>query len=332
MNSPTVSVVIPTHGRPQYLQRAVESVFAQTLRPIEIVIVDDNWDDEKARQTTFEIAERVPAEGGGAGHNGSASALDIQVLTGTTGKSLGGAAARNLGVARSQGELIAFLDDDDWWEPTKLEEQIRTFSISGNTTLGLVYTGRRIVDERGRTKHLRRASAEGAIAETLIGENVIGTTSCGLVPRKVFEEIGGFDESLPARQDLDLWYRIACRYPVAAVSEALTVQQEHLAGRISRQFDSRLRGMELFFEKHYEAISKHPALLAAHYTQLAQHHLKHGHPLSGRILFWKAFRASPSLRAFFRVLKGIKIERSTTAVSKSEGPEKHLTQKRSQRR
>lgn len=313
MNSPTVSVVIPTHGRPQYLQRAVDSVFAQTFPPTEILIVDDNYDDQEARAATFAMSDFRAGERAGAGHSGTEPALDIQVITEATGKALGGAAARNLGVSRSRGELIAFLDDDDWWEPTKLEEQVRVFKSVSSADLGLVYTGRRIVDESGQTKRLRRASAEGAIAETLICENVVGTTSCVLVPRGVFDEVGGFDESLPARQDLDLWYRIARNRAVAAVAHPLTVQEEHSAGRISRRFDSKLQGLELFFEKHYEAIAKHPALLAAHYSKLAQHHLKYGHPLKGRLLFWKAFRARPSLKTLSRVFKGVKARRPRQA-------------------
>lgn len=293
MTSASISVVVPTHGRPDYLERALRSVLGQTILPAEIIVVDDNADDAEMRGRTREAVDRVARD----------TSAGLAIQTHETTITLGGAGARNAGVENATGDLIAFLDDDDWWEPKKLERQLDVFSEC-RKSLGLVYTGRRIVDDQGQTKRVHTATMTGYVGTELLRENFIGTTSCAIIPRSVFDQVEGFDATLPARQDLDLWYRIARRYEIAAVDAPLTVQQEHSGGRITRSYSARVAGMEMFIAKYEKDLRENRELLALQYTTLAAHHLKYNHPLRGRKQLLKAFIASPTIRRLLRLVRG----------------------------
>jgi GT2 family glycosyltransferase len=275
-------------------------VFAQTRQPEEIIVVDDNGEEPDLRRRTSGVVEAV------RGEVPEGTALSYL----TPAHNLGGAGARNHGAARAGGGYIAFLDDDDWWLPEKLERQLAVFRSgedSGRASArpGLVYTSRRIVGPDGETKRVRTATHRGWIAQVLIAENVIGTTSCAMVPREVFEAVEGFDERLPSRQDIDLWLRIAADHFVDYVETPLTVQQEHAEGRISRRFDAKARGLEMFLKKYYPAIARRPEVLAAHCMRIGTHYLKYGRPLRGRRWMIGALIARPSAQAFRRLLFGV---------------------------
>ena len=297
MTKDAVSVIIPTRRRPEFLERALRSVLAQSYAATDIIVVDDNADEPELRSRTETVVNRVRSE--------TESETQLTLLQPI--RPLGGAAARNRGAACADGEYLAFLDDDDWWLREKLDLQLKAFVSLRNTaaTPGLVYTSRRIVDPEGRTKRVRLAEHRGWITETLLENNVIGTTSCAMIRRDVFEELGGFDEDLPAQQDADLWLRLAARYSIELVSQPVTVQQEHAEGRISRRFDAKSCGLEMFFKKHYGQISKRPHVLAAHSMRIGTHYLKHGRPFRGRRWMLQALFASPSSRALKRLVFGL---------------------------
>jgi len=293
-----VSVVVPSHQRPHQLERALRSVFAQTYPPTEVLIVDDNASDPAIRSQTEQVVESVDSR--------LSKKLTLRYLA--PSEALGGAAARNYGVARSHGDLIAFLDDDDWWLSEKLRLQVKLFEAAATGTqapVGLVYTSRRIVDPDGKAKRTRSGVHRGWIADVLLEENVIGTTSCAMVRRDVFDEVGGFDETLPSRQDVDLWLRIAMRHQIDFVVEPVTVQQEHHEGRISRRFEAKSRGLEMFVKKHYPLLVERPHVLASHYMRIGVHYLKYGRALRGRRWIARAFFARPSVRAFKRCVFGV---------------------------
>ena len=294
MSRSPVSVIIPTRRRPEYLRRAIDSVYVQSSPPAEILVVDDNADDDRARAATHDVLHECRADCPAA----------ITLREEVAPAALGGAAARNLGAERAVGDYLAFLDDDDWWLPQKLELQMEVFAAAPEA--GLVYTARRIVGPSGEAKRTRSAEHRGWIADVLLAENVIGTTSCAMVRRDVFEEVGGFDASLPARQDVDLWLRVARAYPIEVVAEAVTVQQEHDEGRISRRFDAKSAGLEMFLHKHYSEIATRPSVLAAHCLRIGTHYLKYGRPLRGRRWLLRALRARPTLRAFRRFVFGVR--------------------------
>lgn len=291
----SVSTIVPTFGRPQYLERAVRSVSRQSSKPAEIIVVDDNDPSSCERAQTERLVEALKEE--------LAPTIPLRYLP--LPANSGGAAARNRGAELATGDLLAFLDDDDWWLPEKLEAQIALLRRKDRRP-GLVYTGRRIVDAAGRTKRTRTPVHRGWIEQVLLRSNVIGTTSCALLPRAVFTAVGGFDAELPARQDLDLWVRIARRWEVDFVPGPLTVQTEHRSGRVSRRFESKARGLEMFLRKHRAAIAAVPGALAYNYFVIGRFYLKHGRPLKGRGYLARSLALRPSGPALLLLARGVR--------------------------
>ena len=115
-----VSVVVATHARPRYLERALRSVLAQTHPAREIIVVDDNAGLPSARAQTTALIASLRAE------LPAGTSLIHRILP----ESLGGAGARNRGAGEATGEYLAFLDDDDWWLPEKLEKQVAAFETA----------------------------------------------------------------------------------------------------------------------------------------------------------------------------------------------------------
>ena len=202
--SQKVSVIIPAFNASRWLRRAVESCLVQTLRPCEIVIVDDGSTDD-----TYSVARNLTAQ-----HD------CIQVLHLNANR--GPAAARHLGVMHSRGEFIAFLDADDSWLPEKLKRQVE--AIERHPDAGLVITALHEVREDGsliRTirHHLPASREQRVLASFLFQLKMITPTM--LMPRSVYDRVGGFDERLRRCEDHDLFMRIAAEYEVICLDSAL---------------------------------------------------------------------------------------------------------------
>lgn len=194
-----VSVVIPTHNRADLIERAVKSVLNQTYKEFEIIIVSDGSTDN-----TDEVVERLKNVDG-----------RIRYISYSPGK--GGNAARNTGIKEANYEYIAFLDDDDEWLPDKLEKQVEV--LENDSRIGLVCTGVNIIYVDECISYESRPKVRGDLSKKILIKNYIGTTSTVLVKKKVLSKAGVFDIDLKARQDYDLWIRIAQHTNVGVVSE-----------------------------------------------------------------------------------------------------------------
>lgn len=204
--APVVSVIIPTHNRAQLLVRAIRSVLAQTYRRLEIVVVDDASDDE-----TSDVIRRF-----GDGR--------IRYIRHDSPK--GGAAARNSGIEAATGEYIAFLDDDDEWEPSKTESQLEVLA-SCDVVLCMstssVEQDVRELTEIGvcNLEQLRRGMPR-------IG----GGVSAIMGRADVFKSVM-FDEHLPRCQDWDLLIRLATHYRIQYFAKRLVRYNDGQHIRIS---------------------------------------------------------------------------------------------------
>jgi GT2 family glycosyltransferase len=224
---PLVSVIIPTHNREAVIRRAVASVLAQTYPRIEIVVVDDRSTD--GTQAVLEELQ-IPS---------------IRILRTTNTR--GAAAARNLGIAQSSGELIAFLDSDDAWDARKIELQVARFD-RGPADLGVVYTGIRTHHPGGIITETR-PEYRGRLLETLRWRNKVGGASSVVVKRAVLDEIGVFDTGLPACEDWDLWARIARKYLFDFVAEPCVHYNADGSDRLSRRSKSVFIANHLIFRR-----------------------------------------------------------------------------------
>ncbi len=208
-----VSVVIPTFNRRQLVRGAVASVCAQRDADYEIIVVDDGSTDGTAEALRAEFGSRIRV-----------------VCTENHGVS----SARNRGVAESHGELIAFLDSDDLWLPAKLAAQARFFAEHADAAICQteeiwLRNGVRV----NPCKHHEKPS--GDIFEASLRLCLV-SPSAVMMRRLLFETVGGFDESLPACEDYDLWLRTARTTPVYLLDEPLVIKRGGHADQLSRQF------------------------------------------------------------------------------------------------
>jgi glycosyltransferase involved in cell wall biosynthesis len=226
----SVTVIIPSYNYGRFIAEAIDSALRQTLVPKEIIVVDDGSVDDTA-EVVAGFGEQVRY---------------------IRQENAGVCVARNRGVAESTGELIAFLDADDIWEPTKLEKQAELFEQGGR--IGLVHCGMREFDsESGETIALHTEGMDGEVAvELLLWERpvIVGPGGTIMVSRDAFSAVGGFDPRQKCGEDWDLCYRIARRYRVGFVREPLVNYRSHGAAA-HRNVREMERGMGLFYQKAF---------------------------------------------------------------------------------
>jgi hypothetical protein len=233
-------VVLPTHDRPGRLAGALSSVLAQSYGDFEVVVVDD-----ASAEPALPVVDTV------AGGDGRVRVLRLT-------EHAGAARARNAAVERSTGDIVAFLDDDDRWEPDKLRRQVAY--LDAHPEVGLVSCHHTVVDERrhGETAVFRGPSAFSA--EQVQWMNFPGSFSFVAVRRSLVGDALRIDESFPSVEDWDLWLRCLRRAPGAVVEEPLVRHTVHGDPRLSAPASER-RGHELFLRKHGAAM---PAVCRAY--------------------------------------------------------------------
>lgn len=188
LESPRVSVIIPTYNRADMLGAAIRSVLDQTYTSYEIIVADDGSTDD----TRTQVASLA----------GPIRYLRLQ----HTGRP---AVARNRGIAAAQGDLIAFLDDDDLWIPSKLERQIDL--LDTDPAVGFVYSDVRFLQPDGTLSNpvlLPRQKQAESLFDHLLTDCFIYPSTV-VVRRSALAETGSFDESLAIGEDYDLWLRLA---------------------------------------------------------------------------------------------------------------------------
>lgn len=233
-----VSVVIPTYNRPKGAKEAIESVLNQTKLPQEIIVVDDN--------------SREPLD--------LNIETDVKILYHRFDKNKGGCAARNKGVELSDNEIIMFLDDDDTWEPRKIESQLSVFE--NNPKIGLVYSGRLVVSDadRSKVKYEVKPDRQGNLYPDILENNYIGITSSVAIKKDVFNKAGGFDERFPARQDYDLWIRV-CKITEIGHDNECNVRYtifEKSENQISGKASGHEKAISLLLDKYRKEINEQP--------------------------------------------------------------------------
>lgn len=201
---PLVSVIIPVYNGARHLRAALESVFAQTYRPIEVIVVDDGSADDSGV-----IAQSFP---------------EVRYIRQAN---QGVAAARNNAIAAAGGEFFAFLDQDDVWTPEKLRLQIG--HLLSNPDLGYTLTQQKFFIEPGGKlpawfrKELFDSVHTGWVLGTLV------------VRRTTFEKIGNFATGYSAANDSDWFFRAkAAEIPMAVVPELLLLKRIHEANESAR--------------------------------------------------------------------------------------------------
>jgi len=206
------------------LERALRSVFAQTIAAGEVIVVDDGSTDH----TQELIHSRFPA----------ARYLHQE--------NRGVSTARNRGIEAARGGWVAFLDSDDEWLPQKLECQLRR--LAEQPELRICHTEEIWIRRGSRVNPMKKHAKRGGWIFRHCLPLCAMSPSSILLHREVFEAVGLFDEELPACEDYDLWLRITARYPVLFVEEPLIVKHGGHEDQLSRRFFGmdrfRIRALE----------------------------------------------------------------------------------------
>ena len=218
MSSPRISVIIPTFNRAHLLPRSIDSLLSQTLSAHSVVIVDDGSTDG----TENLVCEKYPE------------------ITYLKQNNHGVSAARNAGIAATSDEWLAFLDSDDEWLPEKLQFQID--ALEAEPEMMLCHTDEIWIRNGKRVNPMKKHNKHGGwIFDKCLPLCCISPSSV-IIHRSVLDEIGFFDQSLPACEDYDLWLRVASSYPVLYISEKLVVKH----GGHQDQLSEKYWGMDRF--------------------------------------------------------------------------------------
>ena len=224
-----VTVIIPTHNRVSLVQKAIASALNQTWKNIEILVINDASTDD----TGTELKKLQ-------NNNNSIRVIKNNI-------SMGGAEARNQGIKNANGKFIAFLDDDDTWEPTKISKQM--FLLESNPDCSVVscwyyfrssipfikqvYKPKNIFDER-----------------PILNKNSLGGASNYLIKKQYLDDIGGFDPSLKGGQDWDLLIRLFYKGPLLVYEEPLVNYFAHAGTRITTNTHSIYSGRRQMYFKY----------------------------------------------------------------------------------
>ena len=223
----SVSVIIPTFNRVEYLPDALDSVYSQTHPVSEVIVVDDGSTDH----TVEKLSPSYPS---------------VQFLR---QENQGVSSARNLGIAKASHPWIALLDSDDRWTPQKLERQIN--HLSQNPSLRAVHSGEKWIRD-GKEINIPASldkSKEGLWERSL--EKCIICPSSVLLHQSVFEKTGTFDPSLAICEDYDFWLRLLLTHEIGLIDEPLV----HKYGGHPDQLSMSTWGLDRFRVQSLKKIS-----------------------------------------------------------------------------
>jgi len=191
-----LSVIIPTYNRANLVQRAIKSVLNQTLKPYEIIVIDDGSTDD-----TLKVLKNYP----------------IKVFT---QKNKGVSSARNLGIKQSKGDIIAFLDSDDEWLQDKIKLQLPLHKNGArfSHTQEIWIKNSKQIQQKSHHK-----KPDGACFYENINFCKISPSTV-MIDKKLFEEVGYFDEDLEVCEDFDMWLRILKKTPTKLLDHPLTIK------------------------------------------------------------------------------------------------------------
>lgn len=254
-----VSVIITTYKRDvDLLMQAVESVRQQSYNLIEIIIVDDNGLNTEYQRKNYELFSQ---------DSGIKYIVNV--------RNSGAQYSRNIGFLESQGEYVAFLDDDDLWAEEKIEKQVKFLK---EKNLDMVFcNGYRFYNNDINNRRLYQFNfiSDNVISyDTELISDRIGSTSHPLIRRASIAKAGLFDIDMPARQDYEMWLRL-CKYcKVQGINEPLFFYRYHDSERITHSSDKAITSYLLLWRKYRNSYKKNRQARARIQLTMATEYLK----------------------------------------------------------
>lgn len=229
---PLVTVYIPTYNRVELLQRAVDSVLSQDYKNIELIVVDDNSSDG-----THEYLAKMVKE-------------DSRFKFFINDENSGACVSRNKAIFAAQGEFITGLDDDDYFLSNRISSFLKKSEFIANDTIALyshVYFKVNDTNRFIKSKKAKQCHHNQLLIDNWIGNQIFTKT-------EYLKEIGGFDPSFPAWQDLECWYRLLKHFHKKATLLPIytyIVDISHPHERISsKKLTSIFEAFDTFIDKH----------------------------------------------------------------------------------
>ncbi len=250
--APSVSVIIPTYNSAEFLSDAIDSALAQTYGDMEIIVINDGSTDD-----TRDVLEKY------AGH--------IIYLEQKNG---GPAKARNKGIGFAKGEYIAFLDADDIWLPSKLEEQMST--LASHPDAALVYSRMINFDQAFEKPSFLwpKTVYSGHIFDELLVEDCILLSSV-VVKASVLREVSGFDEGLLTAEDWNFYLKVAKRHEIVGIDKAFVKRRMHTSN-LSERVDVNIGTLDSLDR----LIDMFPDIAPGNYPQMRRAYLQRGMDLA----------------------------------------------------
>ena len=235
-----ISVVIPSYNRKEFLKRSIDSVINQTIKPFEIIVVDDGSTDgtESIIKGHYDFVKFIKQ------------------------KNKGVSAARNIGIKVSIGKWICFLDSDDEWKKDKLEKQINAMKSNPgykffHSNEIWIKNGLRINQKKKHKKY------GGDIFDKCLDMCRISPSSV-MIDKTVFDEVGNFNEDLVVCEDYELWLRICDKYRVFFIDEPLIIKYGGHQGQLSYSIESienhRIKALEYLILENLNRKNKRHAI------------------------------------------------------------------------
>ncbi len=181
-----VSIIVPTYNHSEYISKCIDSVFAQTYKNIECIVINDGSTDQTEKELE-KLKLIYPS---------------IKICTKDNG---GLSSARNMGIRNATGELICFLDSDDYWLPNKLYNQIKVLKNGHDC----VYSGYKFFDEENiETANHEETKSQLDVYDFFERNPIIGSASSIMIRRECIDKVGFFNTKLRSLEDLEYWFRL----------------------------------------------------------------------------------------------------------------------------
>lgn len=298
MSDPLVSAILPTIGRPDFMDRAISSIQNQNYEPIEVIIVE------------------TPENGVTYGPPDT----DLESYYIETEEGITAAAARNIGIQQADGRYIAFLDDDDEWFPEKTSRQLQRLQYTPES-IRATFCKNKKINPDGSVKTVNSPKEWDDWVVPLIWGSLIGTFSCLMVESNASENIGHLDPEFHLMEDQDYCLRLAQRYDFSLIDEALV--HKHVDGhqQLSGDYKLRKQSISRFQEKHENVVKSYSltkkqnaffhyslgnsAINEGNYWLANSHYLRAIFYLPSRIQFYKYFVATLGGRYSYDIARRI---------------------------
>ncbi|MBW4427332.1 MAG: glycosyltransferase [Nostoc desertorum CM1-VF14] len=272
---PKISVIIPAYNSEKTIGHTIQSVLNQTFTDLELIVINDGSQD-----LTLKIVTQIKDP-------------RIKVFSYSNA---GGNISRNRGLQRAVGEFVSFLDADDLWTPDKLQSQLK--ALQENATAQVAYSWTDYINTNDEfILSGKRVNVNGNVYENLLLNNFLENGSNPLICRKALIKLGGFDESLSAAQDWDMWLRLASKFDficVPSVQILYRISANSVSCNLVRQEKSCLQVLERAYKERPSALKHSWNLsLANLYKYLVckalQKPLNRQKGLTSAIFLWKYF-------------------------------------------